>query len=67
MSFYIFVMQNFGFSGQEVGLTYEAACRLFEYFLINSEMGDQAMLTMFIYMLKICEPKILLMDKMETF
>ena len=59
MNFYIFVMQNFGFSGQEVGLSYEASCRLFEYYLINGEMGDQALMTMFIYMLKTCEQNIL--------
>ena len=58
-SFYVLVLQNFGFTGQECGISMETALRLFEFFVFNCDSQSTAICTLIIYCLQICEEHIL--------
>lgn len=54
-SFYVLVVQNFGFTGQECGLAMETALRLFDFFIFNYDSQMTALCSLVIYCLQICE------------
>lgn len=64
-SFYIFIFPNFGFTGQECGLPFEIAARVFEFFVFNNDLDCQATVNLFIYMLQIREDLILEIEESE--
>ena len=66
-SFYCIVVYNFGFTGQECGLSMEVALRLFEFFIFNQDVENVALTTLFIYILQLSEQEILELESDECF
>ena len=50
-SFYCISLYNFGFTGQEIGMSMEAALRIFEFFIFNQDIDNVSLTTLFIYIL----------------
>ena len=64
---YCMIMSNFGFSGQECGLSLDSSLFLLEFFVFNCDADYSATITLLIYMMEIREEEILKMDKDSLF
>jgi len=51
---YCMVLSNFGFTGQDVGLSMEAALRLLEFFIFECDSDYEHFIALITYMLLLC-------------
>ena len=59
---YCMVLSNFGFTGQDVGLSIEAALRLLEFFIFECDSDYEHFIALITYMLLLCQDEVLKMS-----